>query len=130
MVTAAGLRWMSLPVWSKATTPSVMWRKRVSSLVRSFSTAARVCCSTEAISLKVPVRMPISSVDSTGRRLSKSPAATFSAPAVSFSMGPTMVLERRKLRRREMRRPMTRACMMIMKSWVLRPETVSLLSRM
>ena len=84
------------PSREKATTPSVMWRKRVSSLFRSFSTAARVVWSTPAISLKVPVRMPISSVDSTGRALPKSPAATRSAPAVSFSMGPTMVLDSRK----------------------------------
>jgi hypothetical protein len=79
--------------------------------------------------LKVPVRMPISSVDSTGRALPKLPAAIFSAPAVSFSMGPTMVLERRKLKSTEIRRPMTRACMMIWKSWLFNPETVSRVSR-
>ena len=33
---------ISRPSWSKATTPSVMWRNRVSSLFRSFSTAASV----------------------------------------------------------------------------------------
>ena len=83
-----------------------------------------------AISLKVPVRMPISSVDSTGRALSKLPAATFSAPAVSFSIGPTMVLDSRKLSSTEISRPMTSACMMIWNSWLFRPDTVSLVSRM
>ncbi len=101
----------------------------MSSLFRSFSTAARVDWRTPAISLKVPVSTPISSVDSTGRAPPKSPAAIFSAPAVSFSMGPTMVLERGKLKSTEIKRPMTRACMMIWKSWLLRPETVSRLSR-
>jgi len=107
-----------------------MCRNRVSSLLRSFSTAARVDCRTPAISLNVPVRMPISSVDSTGSWLSKSPAATRSAPAVSFSMGPTMVLDSRKLSSREISRPMTSACMMMRKSWEFSSVTVSLLSRM
>ena len=101
----------------------------MSSLLRSFSTAASVAWRTPAISLKVPVRMPISSVDSTGSWLSKSPAATFSAPAVSFSMGTTMVLERRKLSSMEISRPMMRACMMMRKIWEFRSVTVSLLSR-
>ena len=39
---AAGLTWMTLPSWSKAITPSVMWRKRVESLVRSRSTCSSV----------------------------------------------------------------------------------------
>ena len=39
---AAGLEWITFPAREKATTPSVMWRKRVSSLFRSFSTWRRV----------------------------------------------------------------------------------------
>ena len=96
---------------------------------RSFSTAARVSCKMPAISLKVPVRMPISSVDSTGRALSKLPAATFSAPAVSFSMGPTMVLDSRKLSSTEMSRPMTMACMIMVNSWLSSSDTDSFVSR-
>ncbi len=56
--------------------------------------------------------------------------ATRSAPAVSFSMGPTMVLDSRKLNRTEISRPITSACMMMRKSWEFRSVTVSLLSRM
>ena len=119
---------MSVPSWEKATTPSVMWRKRVSSLLRSFSTASRVSCRTEAMSLKVVVRIPISSVDSTAVVEPKSPAATRSARSVRRSMGIIMVLLSRKLSSTEMSRPTSRAWTMMRKSWLLRELTVSRLS--
>ena len=52
-----------------------------------------------AMSLKVVVRMPISSEDSTVIVEPKSPAATCSARSVSRSMGIIMVLLSRKLSR-------------------------------
>lgn len=107
-----------------------MWRKSVSSLLRSSSTASSVECSTLAMSLNVVVRMPISSVESTSSFSLKSPLATRSAPSVSFSMGLIIVLLSRKLSSTEIRRPTSSACRMMMSSSLLRLETVLRLSRM
>ena len=125
---AAGLQWTMDPSPEKATTPSVMWRNRVSSLLRSFSTVSSVSSSTEAMSLKVVVRMPISSVEATSMGAEKSPAATRSAPSVRRSMGVIMVLLRRKLSSTEMRSPTSRAWTMMRNIWLLRSLTVPRLS--
>ena len=102
---AAGLDWITVPSREKATTPSVMWRKRVPSLVRSFSTSSRVRLSCCAMSLNVPVSTPISSREATSILWEKSPSATRSAPSVSRSMGVVRVLDSRKDSSTEMIRP-------------------------
>ncbi len=82
------------------------------------------------MSLKVVVRIPISSVESTSNFSLKSPLATRSAPSVSFSMGLIIVLESRKLKSTEISSPTRSACKMMMSSSLLRLETVLRLSRM
>ena len=63
---------MVTPSLEKATTPSVMWRNRVSSLLRSFSTCRMVSRSCRAMLLKVSVSTPISSLELTWMRWVKS----------------------------------------------------------
>ena len=127
---AAGLEWITFPSREKATTPSVIWRNRVSSLLRSFSTCRRVSCSWPAMSLKVSVKTPISSWDTTSIFREKSRSATRMAPSVSFWMGVTMVLDSRKDSRMEMTRPNTSASAISRNSWLVSPLAMALLSRM
>ena len=109
---AAGLEWMTAPFRSKATTPSVMCRKRVLSLVRSLSTSRRVRWSWLAMALKDVVSTPISSWDSEWISRLKSPSATRLTPRVRARMGLTMARESRKDSSTEMIRPKARASMM------------------
>ena len=127
---AAGLEWMTSPFWLKATTPSVMWRKRVDSLVRSLSTSCRVAWSCRDMALKAWVSTPISSWDSARISWPKSPSATRWAPRVRARMGLTMARERRKERNTEITRPKTRASMISWKSSLLSSRTVERWSKM
>ena len=125
---AAGLDWITEPSREKATTPSVICRKRVPSLVRSFSTSSRVRLSCWAMSLKVPVSTPISSREATSILWEKSPSATRSAPSVSRSMGVISVLDSRKERSTEMIRPKINASTISVISSLLRADTLAPLS--
>ena len=79
--------------------PSAMWRKRVSSLLRSSPTCRRVLSSWTLISLKVWLKTPISSLEWISSRLLKSPPAMRAACSVSRSTGLVMVLDSRNDRK-------------------------------
>ena len=121
---------MTVPEVLNATTPSVMCRNSVESLLRSFSASEIVSCRTFAMWLKFWVKSPISSRLSTVTRFAKSPAATRFVPTVSARIGVIRICDSRKDKITQITRPSASARRMMISSSLVSASTVARLSRM